>query len=163
LVERNSNWETTDTLFFNDISLCRTIHICSVSGSRTDAVAAVGGSTSSTSLRVLEGHLDEVNAISWSPTGTLLASCSDDTTAKVWSLSDGLVLDLRGHSKEIYTLRWTPCGPGSSNPQNPLYVCTASFDGTVRVWSAETGEVVYSLRRHAQPVYSVASCPTGSF
>jgi WD40 repeat protein len=26
---------------------------------------------------------DEVNAIKWDPTGTLLASCSDDFTAKV--------------------------------------------------------------------------------
>ena len=29
------------------------------------------------------GHTDEVNAIKWDPSGQLLASCSDDYTAKV--------------------------------------------------------------------------------
>ncbi|CAN0548520.1 unnamed protein product, partial [Ectocarpus sp. 8 AP-2014] len=32
---------------------------------------------------VLAGHCDEVNAIKWDPSGTFLASCSDDYTAKV--------------------------------------------------------------------------------
>lgn len=34
-------------------------------------------------LKVFEGHRDEVNAIRWDPLGELLASCSDDKTAKV--------------------------------------------------------------------------------
>ena len=33
-------------------------------------------------LRRFEGHRDEVNAIKWDPSGNLLASCSDDHTAK---------------------------------------------------------------------------------
>lgn len=32
------------------------------------------------------GHTDEVNAIKWDPSGNLLASCSDDYTAKVTRL-----------------------------------------------------------------------------
>jgi transducin (beta)-like 1 len=62
-----------------------------------------------------------------------LASCSDDGTAKIWTTEDGLKHDLRGHAKEIFTLRWTPTGPNSNNPHVPLYLCTASFDGTVKV------------------------------
>jgi transducin (beta)-like 1 len=34
-------------------------------------------------IKGFQGHSDEVNAIKWDPTGTLLASCSDDYTAKV--------------------------------------------------------------------------------
>jgi WD40 repeat protein len=34
-------------------------------------------------IKAFKGHTDEVNAIKWDPTGTLLASCSDDYTAKV--------------------------------------------------------------------------------
>lgn len=34
-------------------------------------------------IRAFQGHADEVNAIKWDPTGSLLASCSDDFTAKV--------------------------------------------------------------------------------
>merc|ERR1712157_164317 len=31
-------------------------------------------------VKAYEGHSDEVNAVKWSPSGTLLASCSDDCT-----------------------------------------------------------------------------------
>jgi transducin (beta)-like 1 len=34
-------------------------------------------------IRTLRGHTNEVNSIAWDPTGTILASGSDDTTAKV--------------------------------------------------------------------------------
>ena len=34
-------------------------------------------------LRTFQGHKGEVNAITWSPSGRLLASCSDDFTTKV--------------------------------------------------------------------------------
>jgi transducin (beta)-like 1 len=118
-------------------------------------------------IRTFIGHTDEVNAVCWSPGGIFLASCSDDSTAKIWSVENGgesgLVHDLRGHLKEIYTVRWTPTGPGSSNLTKPLLLCTASFDGTVKAWSAITGGVVYNLRRHAQPVYSIAPSPTGDY
>ncbi|CEH15800.1 Beta-transducin family (WD-40 repeat) protein [Ceraceosorus bombacis] len=37
-------------------------------------------------LRTLRGHTDEVNFVHFDPTGTLLASASDDTTCRIWSL-----------------------------------------------------------------------------
>lgn len=86
-----------------------------------------------TPLKVLKGHKTEVNAVSWSPDGTMLASCSDDGTAKIWTMEEGLKFDLVGHSKEIFNIKWTPTGPGSANPEKPLYLCSASFDGSVKV------------------------------
>jgi transducin (beta)-like 1 len=38
-------------------------------------------------VKILRGHTDEVNAIRFDPTGTLLASVSDDMTARVWNLN----------------------------------------------------------------------------
>lgn len=35
-------------------------------------------------LKCFQSHQDEVNAIKWSPSGSFLASCSDDCTAKVY-------------------------------------------------------------------------------
>lgn len=75
---------------------------------------------------------DEVNAIEWDPSGTYLASCSDDYSAKVfpyfllpypkvWSMKqDRPVYDFRTHTKEIYTIRWSPTGPGTANPNKNL-------------------------------------------
>ncbi|RQM25295.1 hypothetical protein B5M09_011285 [Aphanomyces astaci] len=33
-----------------------------------------------------KGHTDEINAIHWNPPATVLASCSDDTTVKLWKV-----------------------------------------------------------------------------
>jgi transducin (beta)-like 1 len=33
--------------------------------------------------KTFTGHQGEVNCVKWDPTGSLLASCSDDSTAKV--------------------------------------------------------------------------------
>lgn len=112
------DWKDGDT--FATCSSDMSIHICKVS------------SPDNAAIRTLNGHKDEVNAVCWSPGGALVASCSDDSTAKIWSIDQGLVHDLKGHLKEIYTVRWTPTGPGSNHPDKPLLLCTASFDGTVK-------------------------------
>ena len=66
-----------------------------------------------------------VNAVKWDPSGTLLASCSDDHTAKLWSMKqDSCLHDLKQHTGDIYTLQWSPTGPGSSNPNANLMLAT---------------------------------------
>lgn len=137
------DWKDSD--IFATCSSDKAIFICQVSCA--DSKGA---------LQCYRSHNDEVNAVSWSPGGALLASCSDDHTAKIYSL-DGQVQDLRGHAKEIFTLRWTP----QTTADQPLYLCTASFDGTVKVWNALTGAQVHSLCKHPQPVYSLAPSPNG--
>ena len=141
------DWRDADT--FATCSSDMAIYVCSVSSPRAEAT------------RHLQGHTDEVNAVCWSPGGNYLASCSDDGAAKIWTAEEGLLHDLQGHTKEIYTVRWTLTGPGSNNPTKPLLLCTASFDGSVRVWDALTGGLVHNLQRQMQPVYSIAPSPNG--
>mmetsp|Transcript_65853 Transcript_65853/g.155556 ORF Transcript_65853/g.155556 Transcript_65853/m.155556 type:complete len:464 (-) Transcript_65853:40-1431(-) len=113
-------------------------------------------------VKTFRGHSNEVNAIKWDPSAALLASCSDDCTAKIWSLKqDEAVHDLQGHSKEIYTIKWSPTGPGTANPSKPLLLATASFDSLIKLWETERGACVTTLRRHTDPVYSVAFSPDG--
>jgi len=110
-------------------------------------------------IKCFQGHLDEVNAIKWDPSGTLLASCSDDYTAKIWSLKqDKCVHDLKEHTKEIYTIKWSP-----ENPNRNLLLASASFDASIKLWDVDAGACLFSLTRHTDPVYSVAFSPNGEY
>jgi|UniRef100_A0A2N9FDX2 transducin (beta)-like 1 len=115
-------------------------------------------------IKTFAGHQGEVNCVKWDPTGSLLASCSDDITAKIWSMKqDKFVHDLKEHAKEIYTIRWSPTGPGTSNPNQQLLLASASFDSTVKLWDVELGKLLNSLNGHREPVYSVAFSPNGEY
>ncbi|KAF0983564.1 hypothetical protein FDP41_010629 [Naegleria fowleri] len=120
-------------------------------------------------IRTFAGHEDEVNAIRWSPNGSLLASCSDDFTAKIWSFgsssssSQKCVFDLKEHTKEIYTIKWSPTGPGTDYPNRNMVLASASFDATIKLWDPTVGKCLHSLTKHTDPVYSVAFSPDGKY
>lgn len=141
-----------DDLTFASCSTDKTVQICRVGSNRP--------------LKTFSGHADEVNAVKWDPSGTLLASCSDDCTAKVWDINSSSNLpkwDFKSHQQEIYTVKWSPTGPGSKNPNKPLMLATASFDGSVRLWNVYDGTCARILSRHRESVYSVAFSPTGDY
>uniref|UniRef100_A0A7N0SYU1 Uncharacterized protein n=1 Tax=Kalanchoe fedtschenkoi TaxID=63787 RepID=A0A7N0SYU1_KALFE len=111
-------------------------------------------------VKTFSGHQSEVNCVKWDPTGSILASCSDDITAKIWSMKhDKYIHDLREHAKAIYTIRWSPTGPGTNNPNQQLLLASASFDATVKLWDVELGKTLCSLNGHKGPVYSVSFSP----
>jgi len=86
-----------------------------------------------------------VNRVLLSPSGLLLASCSDDCTARVWDLttpweafvaerdmfstSVGCKFVLRGHSNSVIALSW----------RTPEYILTGAHDSTIRLWGADSG------------------------
>ncbi|KAL9691921.1 hypothetical protein QQ045_012348 [Rhodiola kirilowii] len=111
-------------------------------------------------VKSFAGHQGEVNCVKWDPTGSILASCSDDITAKIWSMKqEKYIHDLREHAKAIYTIRWSPTGPGTNNPNQQLLLASASFDATVKLWDVELGKSLCSLNGHKGPVYSVSFSP----
>jgi transducin (beta)-like 1 len=84
------DWRDDST--FATCSSDKFIHVCEVGAQKP--------------VKTFEGHLEEVNAIQWSPSGKLLASCSDDKTAKIWSVNQSsnegqLVHDFTDHEREV--------------------------------------------------------------
>jgi transducin (beta)-like 1 len=130
-----------------------------------DKTVAIGSLTGSDG-RAFLGHQSDVNVVRWSPDGNYLASCSDDSTAKVWTVKDGLLHDLTGHSKEVYSMRWVPFHSSHAHAlaptaTKPMLLCTASFDGTAKIWNGPQGTLLHTLSRHMQPLYSIAPSPNG--
>ena len=91
--------------------------------------------------------------------GTLvekLISASDDNTIFLWDPS-GIsgdsnasvkpVARLLGHQKQVLHVSFSPDG---------LYIASASFDNSVKLWNARHGKFITTLRGHVGAVYMVA-------
>ena len=62
-------------------------------------------------LHTFKSHNGHNTAVSWSPDGTRLVSCSFDGTAKVWDTSNGKVLHtLKDQEGGVNFAAWSPDG-----------------------------------------------------
>ncbi|XP_065887683.1 F-box-like/WD repeat-containing protein TBL1X [Dysidea avara] len=135
------DWQNSNC--FASCSTDKNIHVCKLGSEKP--------------IQTFTGHQSVVNVVKWDPSCTLLASCSDDHTAKIWSMKQSqCVHDLSEHTADIYTIQWS-----SANSTTPLLLATASHDTTVRLWEPERGTCLQTLRKHEDPVYSVAFSPDG--
>lgn len=120
------------------------------------------------------GHEDEINQLKYNPSRTRLASCSDDTTTRVWRVDKidndseetipGLATSeesivLTGHTHSVNSIGWLPVTDTGTNE----IVATSSFDCTVRVWDAMTGKCIKVLADHKRPVYTLIFSPDGKW
>jgi len=115
-------------------------------------------------LRTCEGHSDQVNQVKVNDSRSRLASCSNDCTARIWSLADlagdrDPPLVLSGHTSSIEVIGWCSYFPEGS----PEILATAATDGNVRLWDASTGEGLRSIGDHTQVVRALTFSPNGRF
>jgi len=112
-------------------------------------------------ITTLEGHTSEVFICAWSPTASLLASGSGDSTARIWTLPNSpcgehsdpvpspIVLkhytSSTEKSKDVTTLDWN--GEGT-------LLATGSYDGLARIWTNK-GELTATLNKHQGPIFSL--------
>jgi len=81
----------------------------------------------------------------------VLATASNDTTARLWSPDTGECLaTLVGHFGQVYAAVLSSDG---------RMVVTASEDGTARLWSTDSGECLQMLTGHSGEVYSAVFSP----
>ncbi|EED79719.1 predicted protein [Postia placenta Mad-698-R] len=98
----------------------------------------------------LKGHTKWVTSLSWEPvhlnaSAPRLASSSKDGTVRVWSAATRVCeYALGGHTASVNIVRW---GGGGLDGKGVLY--TASSDRTIRVWDANGGRLLHTLKDHA--------------
>ncbi|KAM0034914.1 putative transcription factor WD40-like family [Helianthus debilis subsp. tardiflorus] len=128
-----------------------------------NSLASMSALIPNSDVTVLKGHTSEVFVCAWSPTESLLASGSGDSTARIWTIRDGpcrsdtqngpsnvaVLKHYRGRtndkSKDVTTLDWN--GEGT-------LLATGSYDGQARIWSKD-GELVNTLTKHKGPIFSL--------
>jgi WD40 repeat protein len=130
------------------------------SGER-EGVIRVWDTADGSPIAEMPGHQEQITAIAWSPSGRLLASASDDRTARIWDMStfreiavlgaQGSVED--GHGSWVDSVSWSP---------DEQFVVTGSADHIIRIWTATGGRPIALLRGHQDRVHSVAWSSDGA-
>ncbi|KAI0010759.1 hypothetical protein F4779DRAFT_616195 [Xylariaceae sp. FL0662B] len=110
------------------------------------------------------GHADNINGLAFSPDSKLLASGSDDRTARIWEVDTGKMLTvLAYHDRHVNTVCFSPDG-------NRL--ATGSVDYSIGIWKQlpsgqwggggeERKRPDQILRGHKSSIYSVSFNPHG--
>ena len=103
-------------------------------------------------LKTLKGHSNQVNTVSFSPDGKILASASSDQTIKLWEVKEGTLLEtLNGHKQSIWRVNFSP---------NGKIIASASSDKSVKLWDLN-GRELKTLNGHNSDVYDVSFNPDG--
>lgn len=83
-----------------------------------------------------------------------LVSASDDNVLYLWdplsSTPTKPITRMIGHQKAINHVTFSPDGQ---------FIASASFDNSVKLWSAQDGKFLQTLRGHVAPVYQVVFSP----
>jgi WD40 repeat protein len=99
----------------------------------------------------LEGHSNEINNLSFSPNGRMIASASDDKTIKLWSLDGRELKCFQGHSDWVVSVSFSPDGQ---------MIASASKDKSIKLWSLD-GRELQTLQGHHGAVINVKFSPDG--
>lgn len=119
-----------------------------------DAIVRLWDLESGKLVHAFKGHTAKIIDIAVSPDGRLAATASWDRSARLWNLEElkeGPVLN--GHKGPVNAVVFT----SRDGVTEAFY--SASYDGTVRHWSLETGEAVRPVYRHGWGINCLEALP----
>ncbi|KAG8379567.1 hypothetical protein BUALT_Bualt07G0102400 [Buddleja alternifolia] len=105
-------------------------------------------------LRILAGHLSDVDCVQWHANCNYVATGSSDKTVRLWDVQSGeCVRIFVGHRSMILCLAMSPDG---------RYMASGDEDGTIMMWDLATGRCVSPLVGHGSCVWSLSFSCEGS-
>jgi WD40 repeat protein len=112
-----------------------------------------------TTIRVIDSEDGGFNSASFSPDHSaypdhsIIATASNDRTAKIWSpITGDLILTLKGHTSWVRSARFSPDGSR---------IVTASDDQTAKIWNPITGILILTLKGHSHWLSSASYSQDG--
>lgn len=108
------------------------------------------------------GHTGPVHHLSYSSSGSLLASCSSDRTVRLWVPKvNGDSVILRGHTGPVRCVDFSHGEGGNNDDESSLITC--SDDKTVKIWSLPQKTFRCSLLGHTNWVRSCKFSPDSPY
>ena len=102
-----------------------------------------------------EGHLEEINTITFTPDGQNLITGSADQTIRLWDTVTGEVIRVfEGHKGYVSSVFVSA---------DNKHLISGSWDKTVRIWDLSTGKAINVLEGHENIVESIVVSPNGNF
>jgi transcription initiation factor TFIID subunit 5 len=111
------------------------VRVWSVKGTPLESIIPSENQPTAPKSRRLIGHSGPVYGVSFSPDKKYLLSCSEDKSARLWSMDTYTALVVyKGHDAPVWDVAFGPFGH---------YFVTGSYDHTARLWSCDH---IYPLR-----------------
>eukprot|EP01105_Mastigella_eilhardi_P024787 TRINITY_DN6540_c0_g1_i1.p1 TRINITY_DN6540_c0_g1~~TRINITY_DN6540_c0_g1_i1.p1 ORF type:complete len:775 (-),score=205.96 TRINITY_DN6540_c0_g1_i1:106-2187(-) len=136
---------------FSDSSL-RLWDLRAIAQQPPDAASAFATANASS---LLYGHAGPVYASSFSPDNHWLLSCSEDNTARLWSVDTKTnIVCYKGHQSPVWDVQFSPLG---------YYFATASHDRTARLWATNQYAPIRIFIGHLSDVNCVRFHPNVNY
>jgi WD40 repeat protein len=106
-------------------------------------------------LHRLRGHTAHINGVAFTPDGQRVVTGSDDTTLRLWRVSDGgLLAELKGHTKDIDRALAVRTADSM--------IASGDATGEIRLWDGRTGKFLRTLANQGGAVGQLRFSPDGT-
>ncbi|KAF9425025.1 hypothetical protein BGZ94_007901 [Podila epigama] len=143
-----------------------------------DAIGRVWDLRTGRSALTMEGHVNDILGIDFSPNGYQIATGSADNSIRIWDLRTlRSIHSIPAHTSLVSDIKFYQGSETESDPtsrmhvngeqprpsRNGFYLASCSFDGSIKIWSADDWKLQKSLVGHSGKVTGIDIAANGRF